>query len=168
MIIVRSTEKPSSSLCSSSLLTVWCTVSKTAARRCHWALFLGSFSVAPLPLSMFLLSLHTGTGTQFSWGWRLWSRSHEFSRLEVENRLMKISPIFKSIIWPHLFPLIQDIYYRCPWQLTYFSEKTLKNTIGQIRNMTTHGKRVWQCFTGSWVKGLPRVCPINSHPSSAW
>lgn len=70
-----------------------------------WVLFLGLLPADPLPLNMFPLSLHIGTGIQFSSGWLLWSRSHEFSRLEMQNRSMKISTIFKNIIQTHLFPL---------------------------------------------------------------
>lgn len=68
-------------------------------------LFLGTVSVEPLPLSTFLLSLHTGTGTRSSSGWLLWSHSHEFSRLEMQNRSMKVLSILKSILWSHLFLL---------------------------------------------------------------
>lgn len=145
-------------VCSPELLTIGCPVSKEAAPGGVWVAFLDAVSVGPSPLSTFLLSLHTRTGTRFSSGWLWWSHSHGFSRLEKQNRSMKIWSIW-NLLYGHIcFPFILDINFRCSWRLRYFSERTLKSTLSAI-NITRGNKEGLALFSGCWVTELLGCAP---------
>lgn len=149
-------------LCSLILLTTEGPVSEEVAHGGVWVDFLGAVSVGPLPLSTFLLSLHTRTGTQFSSGWLWWSHSHGFSRLEKQSRSMRSWSIW-NLCYGHIcVPSILDIHFRCSWQLRYFSERTLRNTPSGI-NITCGNKEGLALFSGCRVTEL---LDRESHPSS--
>lgn len=108
-------------------------------------------SAVSLPLSMFLPSLRTGTGSPFSSGWLSWSCSCGSARLETQTRPMNIPHV--DVCCGHIgfyltlhgqqhskHLLHHGETHRC------FSEWPLK-TVSVRRKNTTHvGKRVWYCL----------------------
>lgn len=109
-------------------------------------------SAVSLPLSTFLPSLRTGTGSLFSSGWLSWSCSCGSARLETQTRPMNVPPCWR-LLWPHWFLPDSQCQQHSKHLLHCGETHTavlvngpLKTASVRRENTTHEGRRVWHCI----------------------